>query len=133
MQWIIIVVSLCTIAQGAMIVSEKNLNKSKSFYYIFLAISEFLLEVGMQTIFLFVTFKYWETARQLYYIVQIQENPPVHAQPVDKTDNSAQLRDQLETKHIKYSIYKWFGFAALVINGCVDGVLNSINAKRLHD
>ena len=70
MQWIIIAVSLTMIAQGATILHKKNVDKTKATYYISLAIFEFLLEFGMQTIFWFVTFKYWTTARHLFHLFE---------------------------------------------------------------
>ena len=96
----------------------------------------------MNSIIWFVTFKYWETARQFSRMVRVLNGEPENngapgfpaisrdsasltntATNVADDTTEVRLHRRLYKKHKKYSHYKWIGFACVIVLQTAQAVL----------
>ena len=80
MTWVMVVTSVIQMTQGAIILSYISPEHLQSITplleFIMLGVSLCAYDVGMNSIIWFVTFKYWETARQFSRMVRVLNNEP---------------------------------------------------------
>jgi hypothetical protein len=76
MLWVLLVVSIDEILVGINILDLIFATEQSygNFYYFCYFIANFVFLVGMEAIFWFVSFKYWETARQVSRVMRIIKN-----------------------------------------------------------
>ncbi len=112
--------------------------------FILLGTALCVYDIGMNSIIWFVTFKYWETARQFSRMVRVlngDANNEGHRQGristntqsnIAEDDTEVRLHKRLYKKHTKYAWYKWIGFSCVLFTQAALAVLITLNrADRL--
>ena len=75
MLWILVFVSIDEILIGLNILNVIfDGEKPVILFYTCYCLAYVVFLVGMESIFWFVSFKYWETSRQIYRVIRIMEN-----------------------------------------------------------
>ena len=131
-------------------VLDKNLLKEQHrvAFYTFLYISVMTESIGMQSLVWFVSFKYWETARQFSRMIRflaLQNNLNEVAEDVsqatpfsstfsaDESDNVKLMQAKLKIKHKKYNCYRWTGFAVICVTGVSKAIFDVLNDMERAD
>ena len=106
-----------------------EMNKIKENKFILYTATETLLvsfaDLGSMCIIWFVTFKYWETARQFSRLLRLQ-NARAEVN-LEETRASNTIDHNLSSKHHKYACYKWTGFSLIIILSLIMGVAHGFD------
>ena len=122
---IMTIVSIMEVCYGAVLLFwfmevEQVKNNAYLYYISAVTILIAMADFGSLTIIWFVTFKYWETARQFSRLLRLQKSKTDHKSDSNELIDALPGRTtsidmNLSTKHSKYACYKWTGFSIITI------------------
>lgn len=158
MTWILILSNIIELAFGSLLIWYINNELDSvgqqdwwdsSLYNIFLAIFFLIHDLGMFWIIWFVTFKYWETSKQLarfFRSFQLKKEllssnehlgNSVQSQSFVESTGDSSIRNStfksMVKEHEKYRCYKWVGFTGVTLLGVARAVLTAYNESVQHN
>ena len=116
---IICMTNLINILSGILLVKQIWVGEANDGWLFFLAISKSLHDLGIFCVVWLVSFKYWESVRQMTHYVRIVLP---NAETLEKEDNQEnKSKGNLEQNHKRYALWKWIIIGIAILGRIVLG------------